>query len=252
MTREAFILKFLDKNYKVIADTNDFAIIDLLSFGETKFHSTYDFLEEYNKIIGRFITSDEIFDKWFNSKKRIIAKKLTDCFDVMDGSLGSVALLRDLFNKFENNIEFNQNFIRKYFDEFYTEKYLRPKLKEYTEKFDINLDSGKLLDNFYESLYIENDKQHDFAIDYLNKWYTNTVLTDRVNDFLSQLVITLGRTNWVVTWVGHGPVIEDTLKKQFHKENQFQYRYIVGMYEEWYEREVLDASERIIKKNRNL
>lgn len=73
------------------------------------------------------------------------------------------------------------------------------------------------------------------------------MLKEKVDDFLSQLVITLGRTNWLVTWIGHGQLTTIKLKEFFKKETDFQYRYAIGLYEEWYEQKIIDKSSQLME-----
>jgi len=64
---------------------------------------------------------------------------------------------------------------------------------------------------------------------------------------LSQLVITLGARNWVVTWIGHGPLSKATLLKNFMSESEVHHNFILDMYDKWYEDAVMQASERVMR-----
>lgn len=253
MTDEILITKFLDSSFRVTTGKQDFMVEDTTDFSKTTYNS-FEFIKLFKRIISDFttdtedISSVEIFNKWFSVNKRVLAKKLTEYFDTMDGSLGSNVLLQQAIDKFSNS-EYNHIFIQYRFNDFYTNTYLKPTLKAYIERFDIRLDSQQLIDNISNSLYNENMFQYDYAINYLNTWYCDTLIKSKVDDFLAQLVITLGRTNWQVTWVGHGPVTNDTLRRCFKQENSFQFNYIKGLYEEWYEEEIINRTKRIISNN---
>ena len=172
------------------------------------------FLELFKTVIGDFITVDnehstEVFHRWYSSKKRIIAKKLVDYFDKLDGTLGSNILGEIVMTHFASDNEFHHNFVANYFNDYYSKKFMQPIIDSYLKKFDRRKFSGDLTDQFLESLVTESMYQYEYAIKYLNQWYVDEVLEDKVNDFLNQLVVTLGRTNWMVTWIGHGPVTND-------------------------------------------
>lgn len=250
MTDELLILKFLERNYKITTGDSDFLVTD--TYDEKNYDSkSFPFI--FLKIIGDFTSttnesSIEIFHRWYGVKKRELTKKLNEYFDVLDSDLGSKAMLAQALETFEKS-EYTSQFILHYFNKYYNEKYLIPMLEEYVRIFDKTKHSSDLVDLFEYALAKEAPSQHDFSINYLNKWYCDTVISEKLNDFLSQLVITIGKTNWVVTWIGHGPITDDTLRQHFKKENGFQFLYIKGAYEEWYEKEVIEASERLMKKD---
>jgi hypothetical protein len=51
---------------------------------------------------------------------------------------------------------------------------------------------------------------YQYCTDKINEWYSKNSLDDLIG-FLSQLVITLGANNWVVTWIGHGQITESNI-----------------------------------------
>lgn len=253
MTDETLINNFLEKNFKVITGQADFMISDKLADeigGRT--YNTFEFIEMFKRVIGDFTTDDfntstvEIFHIWYGMKKRILTKKLLNHFDLMDGELGSIILNRNVIENLKNE-GFHNMFISNYFNDYYSKNFIEPHLEKYVNNFDVKYDSSKLIDGISYLLSKENAFQYEFALKYLNEWYCNVVLTDKVNDLLSQLVITLGKTNWNVTWIGHGPLTNDTLRNCFKKENSLAFGHVKGLYEEWYDREVIDKSERMMK-----
>jgi hypothetical protein len=126
---------------------------------------------------------------------------------------------------------------------------INPLLKNIQEKFRPEDGSNVLVNSISERITFETYTIYQYALKELNEWYANTVITDKMNDFLNQLVITLGTRNWVVTWVGHGPLSREKILSQFKEENEYHHKFIVDMYDEWYEIAVIDASERTLLRN---
>lgn len=250
MSDEKIIINFLEKNYKVVTTQSDFAIADINT--EQTFNVP-QFSDIFKKIIGNYTTQDgnlsiDIFNTWFNQNKLKITKKLTEYFDTMDGNLGSSVLSQQLFKPFELDSEFHHAFILNYFNDYYCNKFMIPKITDYIGKFDRKKFSNDLVDEFHDSLIIENMFQYEFAKNYLNNWYIDEVLEEKVNDMLSQFVVTLGRTNWVVTWIGHGPITEETLRKYFIKESKEAFNYIMRMFANWYDKTIIEMSEKAMRK----
>ena len=104
-----------------------------------------------------------------------------------------------------------------------------------------------MVDDFQDEFILEHQQLITFAKEYLNNWYSETVIGGKIKDMLSQLVITLGPRNWVVTWIGHGPLSKATLLKNFITESEFHHQFILNMYDKWYEEAVMEASDRVIR-----
>lgn len=248
MNDKLIIEKFLNANYIVQAMENDFMVADIDS---GQLFNVPAYLVLFKDIIGEFEVSDsetsiDVFHKWYDAKKAVIAKSLYDYFETLDGSVGSNILGEQVFNYFIGKSEFHHNFVKNYFNAYYSKKFLKPVIEKYLASFDKNKFSGDLIEEFASTIIGENMTQYDYAIEYLNNWYMDEVLEAKVNDLLSQFVVTLGRTNWIVTWVGHGPVTDISFQNYFKKENAHQFRYAKGMYERWYTEAVQDKSERLM------
>jgi hypothetical protein len=254
MTDEKLITDFLKKNYRVITDDVYFKVAEKDSY---KRITPNEFLDTFKTIFGDFTTLDnetsiELFQKWFSFHKRLLTKKLTEYLDTLDMSEGSVKLLFKAVNRFGHGQDkglYNGGFIENYFNDYYKETVIDPLLKKILKSFHVEAGSNALIETISERINFETPKIYQYALNYLNEWYANTVIGDKVKDFLSQLVITLGTRNWVVTWIGHGPLSREKLLSQFKDENECHHKFIVKMYDEWYETAVIDASERTLMRN---
>lgn len=246
---EIIITKFLDKNYKVITNVSEFVICDCDSFQQ---YNGLEFIDLFKKIIGEFITvngesSVDLVHKWFETTKRKLTKIIVDYFDTLDESVGSNLLAEQVMMKFVDDKQYSHVFIVDFFNDYYTKKHLNPRIDKYLESFDKRKFSGDLTSEFDKYLITDSTYHHEYSMKYLNQWYSDVVLEDKVKDFLSQLVVTLGRTNWIVTWIGHGPIKNETIKTYFKKENSAQLKYINEMFNNWYERAKQDSSEKLMK-----
>jgi hypothetical protein len=254
MTDEKLITDFLEKNYRVITDDVYFKVAEKDSY---KRITPNEFLDTFKTIFGDFTTLDnetsiELFQKWFSFHKRLLTKKLTEYLDTLDMSEGSVKLLFKAVNRFGHGQDkglYNGGFIENYFNDYYKETVIDPLLKKILKSFHVEAGSNALIETISEKINHETPKIYQYALNHLNEWYANTVIGDKMKDFLTQLVITLGTRNWVVTWIGHGPLSREKLLSQFKDENEYHHKFIVKMYDEWYETAVIDASERTLMRN---
>jgi hypothetical protein len=248
MTDELLITKFLERSYKVTTTNSDFGVLVL---DENKILTSQDFINIFKMIFGVFNTDNEtsveIFYRWYNAKKREITKDLIDYFDKMEESKGSHINLVNSIVHFKNNEHYSEAFITNYFNDYYNQKFIMPKVNDFIKKVNLEKGSRYMTDDFIENLDFENTIQKDAAIKALNLWYSETIIGDKVQDLLSQLVITLGRRNWHVTWIGHGPMTRARFLEYFKNESDFQMDFISRMYNDWYENKVIDASEREMK-----
>lgn len=249
------INQYLDKNYTVITGNLDYLVKDTINNNSMSF---LDLKKKFLKIFGDFETSENsstsiiILNSWFNNKKRVLNKKLFDLFDeVDDGSLKSLFLLEKIKTICDSDYkyEFHHGFITNVFLEYYKDKHLLHKLENYVKTFNTNFGSVKMIDDFQDDFILEHEKIILFAKEYLNNWYSETVIGGKVKDLLSQLVLTLGSRNWTVTWIGHGPFSKRILLEKFINESTYHHGYILTMYDKWYEDAVIEASEKVMKRN---
>lgn len=254
MDDKKIITSLLNKNFIVRAGASSFIILDL---NDDKTFSETEFIERiFKKIVGDYVTSNgkssiDIFNVWLETNKRQITKDLRNHIKKIDLSLGSEKLSKDLLEKFGDNKKYSNSFISNYFNDFYFNKELLPALKKYVKDFkevEHSYNSNLFFDRVELRLRKESNTQYDLASKFLNEWYSDNVLKEKVEDLLGQLVITLGRSDWRVTWVGHGELTDIKFREQFKKENSYQLAYAKGMYEEWYEKTVARKSESLMAR----
>jgi len=251
MTDEKLILNFLEKNYDVRTDTKSFIFFDK---SDEKTFAPRDFYIHFLKIFGEFNldnnnTSITILQNWFSSKKRVLTKVLHDVFDTLNNGERSqkqlIEVLKICNEKYKD--DYHEGFITSVFLDFYKDKFIKPKLDDYIKLFKAELGSKRLIDDFQDEFILEHHEIITFAKEYLNNWYSETVIGGKVKEMLSELVITLGPRNWVVTWIGHGPLSKATLLKNFVNESTYHNQFILDMYDKWYGDAVMEASDRVIR-----
>lgn len=254
MTDEKLIHDFLEKNYRVLTDDVYFKVAEKDSYKRV---TVNEFLQTFKTIFGDFTTIDnetsiELFYKWFSSHKRILVKTLADYVESLDMKEGSVSILFKTINRFSHGKDsglYTGNFIEQYVTDYYKENVITPMLKKTISDFKTELGSKILVDSIADRLEYETPKIYEYAVSYLNNWYADSVVGGKMRDFLSQLVITLGTRNWVVTWIGHGPLSRDKILAQFKNETEFHHEFIMKMFDDWYSEAVIDASERELNRN---
>ena len=254
MTDAILILNFLEKNYEVKSDKLGFIIFDK---SDTKTMSPNDFQKHFLKIFSNFNVDDDqtsitIFHSWYSQKKRVLTQKLYDLFDEEDdGTLKSQLLLDKIIKVCDTDYLFlyHHDFITNVFIDYYKDKHMLPKLEKYIKMFNADFGSAKMLDDFQDEFILEHFKIISFAKEYLNNWYAESIIGEKIKDLLSQLVLTLGQRNWVVTWIGHGPFSKKRLLEKFINESEYHHDYILNMYDKWYEDAVIEASEKAMTRH---
>lgn len=251
MTDEKLIVDYLERNYTLKASEYSFVFFDKINKDEIIpdiFANTI-----FLKVFGDFKTDDSnkslnILNEWYHIKKRTLTEKLYSIFDkTINKEDKSKKTLEKILKKCEG-LEYGKTFITNLFLEDYKDKILIPILDNY--KLNINDKSGSsaMINDLETMLIGEEFKLIEFSKEYLNKWYSETIIGEKVKDFLSQLVITLGSRNWVVTWIGHGPLSKNKLLNQFSNENEVVSELIIHMYDKWYEEKIIETSEKAMVK----
>jgi len=249
-----YINNFLDKSYRVVTSQTDFSVEDIMDNKKMVFS---DFKKIFLKLFGEFNVDDQetsltIVNSWFRNKKRIVSAKLYDIFDELDDCQTKSQLLLDKIKDFcdlNHKYEYHHEFITNLFLSYYKDKYITPKLEEYVKGLNNEINSVKLINDFQEEFILEHHKLISYMKEYLNDWYSKTIIGDKVSDLLSQLVLTLGSRNWVVTWIGHGPFSKKRLLEKFVNENHYHHDFILKMYDKWYEDAVIEASEKAMGRS---
>ena len=195
-----YINNFLDKSYKVITSVTDFSIQDVEN---NKVMNISDFKKVFLKIFGDFKISREensltILNSWFRNKKRIASAKLYEIIESLDDAEIKSQLLLDkiiLYCTENHKNEYHNEFITNLFLGYYKDKYITPKLESYVKTLNNDINSVKLINDFQEEFILEHHKLITYMKEYLNNWYSETIIGDKVSDLLSQLVLTLGSRN---------------------------------------------------------
>ena len=237
MTDEKLILRYL-ADYELRVNALDFVVFNKTS-NDT--NSISNFIHELRKIFF-FDSSVNIFNTWYFEKKTELLKSLYSYFDTLKPKMKSQKMIKKIVKKFY--LKYSESFLTNTFNEYYFNKYLSPKLEAYKENFNESRGSLKLILDFERELLGENYKITEMVKSDLNNWYAEKFIGEKVKDFLSQLVITLGPRNWIVTWIGHGQVSKNKILNLFKDENEFHHEYILTMYDNWYDEAVIRASEK--------
>jgi hypothetical protein len=177
----------------------------------------------------------------------LLVPRLDKYLNEMDLTLDSNFAHIGYYNAFNDDLTYYKTQMNLKINDFYCDKVVMPILDDYIERLKDKMDSGTLIDNLTTKLELSGKFYSEYAINYVNKWYSNTVVGVKMQDLLSQLVITPVKNDWRVTWVGHGKVDRNTILAQFKQENGYQHTFLTGMYDEWYAEEVVNASERLAK-----
>ncbi len=258
MNDEKFILDYLNTHYDVVyADIGGFSVGDKES--ETIIGNITSFTYLFKMIftnyrIHKSLTSVELMHRWFNERKDLKLRTLDDYIVKSIDKTNSDRLVTNAIKKFGDSKKFfdclSINFIKKHVNEVYFNKVIKPDLDLVIDKYK-NLryiTSQDLLDEVMKEKPGENEHIKGLTREFIGKWYCNNFLDDKLNDIYNQLVVTLGRTNWVVTWIGHGKMDVYRFLEQFRGEIPNVVAVVKARYEKWYLESITEASERIMNK----
>jgi hypothetical protein len=250
-----------DKTFNVnflVSRTNEIYVRHYIQPKLDRFYKKMDTSLTSNKWLSKFsyrIYGKNEFVKTYIQKgiiqhylDNVLPGKVNDFLESMDLSHGSIFLCNDLVNTMMGDLENYHGYIVNTFDNYYRKNHLDKVIKDYIKTLNTNMNSQFIVDNF-KQLAIEISTHYDYCIDKVNEWYGEVVLKDKIDDLLSQLIITLGNRNWVVRWIGHGILTEDKLCESF-REHNYHKSYILKKYDEWYSTAVIAASEREVLKNK--
>jgi hypothetical protein len=252
MTDEKFIENFLNRHYSVILDNLDVMVTE----NDTKHKYRFDFFvtHRFNVIIGNYYIDDkrssfDVVRAWFLSLKEKLTQDLYDYLQVNGSKYSATAGLKVILKKFGNKNKYSEDFITGYFHSYYNEYVIAPRVEKYLKNYQSGIKYQELSENFDKELSLDTYKQVEYAKDLLYKWYSENVINDKVKEFFKELVITMGPRNWVVSWIGHGPLTKEKMHKYFIGESEIIYEFIENAYDEWYAEAVVLASERYISSN---
>ncbi len=241
MTKEErYINRFLIKNYSVKTTSSSFSVLDKSTKKE---YALSSFKNEMAHIMME--TSWPTIDIWFTKYSNKLIKDLDEYIRGLDYSKKpTLLILENIFNHFRRKRTYEEGFIKNIFYNYHKIHNITPKLKELTKNIQ---NSNQIMDIVSEQMEFEPSIIRDFVLEYLNEWYSTSILGGKITDFFRQLVITLGPTNWKVTWVGHGEVTQAMIRQEFRDESEHQVKIVFDKYHKWYEEEIIQASERMMK-----
>tara|TARA_R110000782_G_scaffold144871_3_gene237714 strand:- start:14432 stop:15505 length:1074 start_codon:yes stop_codon:yes gene_type:complete len=175
--------------------------------------------------------------------KSHLLNKIKTHLNNMDINSGSIILFKKFKNSFNYENDVFKSLIRSEFKVFYESK-IEKFINSYIESLDItkNLTCNQIKIG-YPRYDIELLEFSQIIIDAVNKWYNINVLNPKIDDFLSQLIVSLGKNDWKTYWIGHGLLTESKMKLYFREED-YQENYIQIRYDNWYENAVILACEK--------
>ena len=203
------------------------------------------FIAEAKTLVGDNKLTQVISD-WFDEETGKLAKKILAYLDKFtDGGSGSQELSNEMLIAFADEESISDETIVIFLESFYKEKFLAKYMDSLLDGLNPETADVEVLNSHKKRIQRDQtEKIAELCIDEINAWYSKSVVEDRLLDLFSQFVLTLGKTEWKVTWVGHGPMTEEKLLKCFEKDSDFHHGYILKRYSEWFEEAVNDASER--------
>lgn len=261
MNDEKFILDYLNEHYDVVY--SDKHSMGGFFVGDKESEKVFGYISTFthyfktifsNYRIDKSLTSVEVMHRWFNERKDLKTKTLDVYIDKVINKTNSDRLVTNAIKKFGNPNKFfdylGANTVKKHVNEVYFEKIIKPELDLVIEKYK-NLKyitSKQLYDEVMEEKPNENHHITGLTKEFIGKWYCDNFLNDKLSDLFNQLVITMGRTNWVVTWIGHGKMDVYRFQEQFNGEIPNVVAVAVSRYHKWYLDTVTEATERIMNQ----
>lgn len=202
------------------------------------------FIKQASELVGDNKSSD-IIGAWFDEETEKLSKKLITYLDTLDVDTGSQAMCDDMLIRFADEDNISDDTVVIFLESFYRENFLPKYIEKLLKGLDPETTDVEVLKGFKDEIYkYHTENIAKFCMDNLYDWYSKNILNDKLVDLFSQFVLTLGKTDWKVTWVGHGPVTKEKILNHFRDEDDFYNEYIMKRYEEWYESEVAEAGER--------
>jgi hypothetical protein len=180
-------------------------------------------------------------------KTRWLEPSLNKYLESMDMGLGSIISLEKILSDYEGDVKLFNQYIIDTFNNHY-DRHLSVIVVEYLSKFSEDTTLQEFLDGFEPRLNTETELHRYGSSKLIKDWYRVNILDDKLIPLFREFVITMGDKDWKVTWIGHGPLTEEKLLSQFQDEKKYNREYILQRYEDWFAEEVIDASERYLKK----
>lgn len=236
MNDKEFILKFLNKNYQVSTDRDDFVLIDKINGGKYKNHEDSSFV--LNTLIPIFHINNDfdrdiilIFQEWWDNGKNKISKSLYNIFDTMLPNISSRTVLYKILNKYKNS-EHDSEFITRLFNQYFIDKWLNKYIDNYLCNVDKTLGSLRIVGDFNKLYPDQTSIIDNYIYKKLNLWYSENVLENIIVEFIENTTASLTRFDWVVEWKGRGIVERDFLIDYFPLENPYQLDKLKKVYDD--------------------
>jgi len=181
------------------------------------------------------------YEKW-------LSPSLDKYLESLDMSIGSVACLEKVLDNYSSDMKYGffKGKIIKDFNNHYS-MFFFASINDYISNNKGNV-LDELLDGIKDRLELETETYKHEGEKIIKEWYRVNVLDDKLIPFFRELVITLGKSDWVVTWIGHGPFTIEKLLNEFKDEKRYNEKYVIERYEQWFSEEVISASERYLTK----
>lgn len=243
-TEEEYIEEYITRSYEVITMATSFGISDKV--GKKTFT-----LDSFKKEIEQILMSASfpVIDIWYERESKELVTDLDIYFKTIDfSSDNSLVILNNLIRHFDlsekTKGKYNTGFIKSYFYEYHKIKNINPRLNDYVKNIN---NSNEIVNIIADDLEYEPSFIRDYVLTYLNDWYCQSILGEKIQDLFRQFVVTLGKQNWKVTWVGHGEVTREKIKQHFPDESEPILKIIFEKYSNWYQEEITDSCERMLK-----
>lgn len=260
MTDREFVYKFLDKNFTITFNdkyivASDKMYVAKVLYGNDLFYSYEKFRDEvYLMIYGDASQTNNRYDKhigdWFDDTLAKILGDIINFIRSIKKNKGSVTLINRTIKKFSK--KYTLELIAHICNEYYTKNYLTPNVNVFLEKLSSYGEvkgSKYLVKAFVDITGIhENEFQLKIAKKMILDWYEKNQLPKNIDKFLEQLVLILGPTNWQVKQIGGGNYNISSIFEHFPNEDQSMYSLISSKFNDWYEEEIVKASELEMKK----
>jgi hypothetical protein len=179
-------------------------------------------------------------------KHKYLITKVQDYLDTLDYTKGSKKLVEEIKKHFDGDIdEFNYD-INKSFDRRYDD-FILNQLDKYLTNIDKDIKVDELIKNFQFDVDVETETHRHQVVKLLKDWYHINILNDKLLPFFNELIVTMGSTNWLVTWIGHGRLTEEKMLNHFKDEETYSKNYIRQRYEDWYSEKIIEISDKYMK-----
>ncbi len=79
---------------------------------------------------------------------------------------------------------------------------------------------------------------------HINLWYYRNIFEDKLYNFLSNSIVTLGRSNWIVTNKKYGVLEVSNLTMYFENESDYQLEQLETIFGQWYGDKMIEITQK--------